>query len=140
MMFDCMEAVNYDNRGKTWECESDSSKMHKNFDELVFLNGYSGSFCCRFLVEVGTIKVFYNEGEEIKLYDLIKEYSEVRVRKMGELHRYSTLLGLEMHLDEWKGDSMEELEKNTKVKSHYLSKLGNYFDYRVVKYDKGYVR
>ncbi|MCD8435858.1 hypothetical protein LNJ03_11195 [Tenacibaculum dicentrarchi] len=127
MMFNCMEAMGYDNSGKIWECESDSSKKNKNSDELVFLKGYSGSFCCRFLVEVGTIKVFYTEG--IKLYDLIKEYSEVRVRKMSELRKYSTPSGLEMHFNEWKEDSLKERVNNgKKVKSYYLPKLGNYYD------------
>lgn len=54
VMFDCMEANASVNYGKLWTCAGDSFQRDSNNSgieqpEVVFLEGYSGSFWCRYL-------------------------------------------------------------------------------------------
>jgi len=49
VMFDCMEARHPKNYGKLWTIESDSFQREKNTSEVVFLEGFSGSFSCGYL-------------------------------------------------------------------------------------------
>lgn len=47
-MFNCYEAGFEKNKNKVWICREDSF-VSSSKDEVVFLNGYSGYFCCEYL-------------------------------------------------------------------------------------------
>ena len=49
VMHSCGEANFPKYYGKLWTCESDSFKRSKNISEVVFLEGFSGSFVCKYL-------------------------------------------------------------------------------------------
>lgn len=48
VMHTCMEAKTH--RGKVWKCRTDSYKQHGQ--DLVFLDGFAGSFDCKYLALV----------------------------------------------------------------------------------------
>lgn len=48
VMHNCYEASFKRNKGKVWTCETDSFKDKSN-EDVVFLKGFSGSFCCEYL-------------------------------------------------------------------------------------------
>ncbi len=55
VMTNCMEGNHPDNHGKIWTCTCDSYKKNtKDAPEIVFLEGFSGSFHCEFLQFVRT--------------------------------------------------------------------------------------
>lgn len=54
VMHTCGEAAFY--KGKIWTCQTDSYKrgsVDYGFDDLVFLEGFSGAFATKFLAAVG---------------------------------------------------------------------------------------
>ena len=50
VMHSCHE-INFYEKGKIWICETDSF-VDKGGDEVVFLEGFSGSFMCKYLTYV----------------------------------------------------------------------------------------
>ena len=74
VMVNCGEGEHY--AGKVWTCKGDSFKDN-NKEEVVFLEGFSGYFHCRFLVkpyqEEGNVVILPNKGAvnvELTQYDL----------------------------------------------------------------------
>ena len=73
VMTNCGEAEHY--AGKIWECGSDQFKNHKGRDpeDVVFLNGFSGSFVCRFLSKVEPeCNFIFNQKELSTLLDALR--------------------------------------------------------------------
>ena len=74
VMVNCGEGEHY--AGKIWTCRGDSFKDN-NKEEVVFLEGFSGYFHCRFLVkpykDEGSVVILPNKGAvnvELTQYDL----------------------------------------------------------------------
>ena len=77
IMHTCMEASTY--KGKELKCTSDSFMSCSN-DEVVFLEGVSGFFCCEFLKKVGT-----GEGVEPKALPPVKAQDKKRRSKFANI-------------------------------------------------------
>jgi hypothetical protein len=50
VMHSCMESAG-ENNGKIWVCACDQYEAHAGYD-VVFLEGFSGTFCCEFLQKI----------------------------------------------------------------------------------------
>ena len=76
IMYNCGESSFY--KGKVWICKTDSFR-DKSGSDVVFLEGYSGYFCCRFLKKSGMTEEEFDTYINGVIQDEIEE--EIRTGK-----------------------------------------------------------
>lgn len=91
VMINCGEGEHY--AGKIWACRGDSFKDNNN-EEVVFLEGFSGYFHCRFLV-----KPYQEEGSVV----ILPGKDDVNV-ELTQYDLHTLITALEFRASLWESD------------------------------------